>query len=305
MQASQTQLSYLTETTWGELPSPASFQAIRVTGESLKIERENVVSDEIRADRNIADLIQVGGGASGGIEAELSYGTFDAFLESALYSSFSGDSMVNGTTEKSFQIQKLQQGNGDTATYELYSGQVVDTVAINLNAKAKTTISFTFVGKNGTIGNTLTGSVAAANDNEIMDASNSFTLDAAFGLSPLPKLMSMTLNINNNLAGRPVAGQVDLLRVSAGRCNVSGTASFYFQNKLMMDKFLAGTGGALTFTMGSVTGEKYTITLPNVKIQDADHFSPGNDEDVMLNITFQALYNAGISGTIQIDRAVA
>lgn len=304
MQTSETQLSILEESSWGVLPSPAAFSEMRFTGESFKIERENVVSDEIRSDRNIADLIQVGGMASGGFDAELTYATFDNLIESALHSSFSTDVIVNGTTQKSFHVQKLQQGNGDTATYELYTGMVVDTMAININAKQKTTVSFTMVGKNGTIGNSLTGSVVAANDNEVLDASNAFTLNTAF-VSPLPKLMSMVINVNNNLVGKPVAGLVDLLRVSAGRCNVNGTASFYFQNKAMMDLFLAGTGGAFNITLGSVTGEKYTINIPTVKIQDADHFSPNNDDDVMLNITWQGLYNAGIDGAIEITRAVA
>lgn len=305
MQTSSTEVSILEELTWGILPSPASFTAIRFTGESLKIERENVVSEEIRPDRNIPDLIQVGGGASGGLECELSYGTFDSLIESAFNSSFSNDSMVNGTTEKSFHIQKKQQGNSDTTTYELYKGMVVDTFTLNINVKQKTTCSFTFVGKNGIIGESLTGTVGAATTAPILDGSNGFKFDSVFGASPAPSLMSLTLNINNNAAGKAEAGEVDLFRVSAGRCNVSGSASFYFQNKSLMDLFLAGSGGPLTFTIGNTMNEKYTITMPNVKIQDADHFSPNNDEDVMLNITFQALYNLGISGTIQIDRAVA
>ena len=305
MQTSSTEISILEESTWGVLPSPASFVATRVTGESLKVERENVVSEEIRPDRNIADLIQVGGQASGGIECELSYGTYDKLLESAMNSAFVADSMVNGTTEKSFQIQKKQQGNNDTTTYEVYAGMVVDTFALNINTKQKTTCSFTFIGKNGTISESVTGTVSAATSTGILDGSNGFVLDSAFGVSPAPSLMSLTLNINNNLAAKGEAGKVDLLRVSAGRCNVSGSASFYFQSKALMDLFLAGTGGELSFTIGNTTSQKYTFTMPNVKIQDADHFSPGNDEDVMLNITFQALYNAGISGTLQIDRAVA
>jgi hypothetical protein len=307
MNSSQTELSYVAETTWGELPSPAAFQAIRMTGESLKITNESVVSDEIRPDRNVPDTILVGGDASGGIDGELSYGAFDDLIASALYSTWTGspaNSIVNGVTQKSFHIQKKQTGNGLAAVYELYKGMVVDTMTINIAAKEKTTCAFTFVGKGGTIGTSKTGTVADAGTNDILDGANAFVLSKAW-TSPLPKLMSMTINVNNGLAGRSVAGSRDLVRVSAGRCTVTGSASFYFETKDLMDLFLAGTAGKLAVTLGKVTGEKYTITLPNVKITDADHFSPNNDDDVMLNITWSAHYDDGISGTIKIERNVA
>lgn len=307
MNSSQTELSYVAETTWGELPSPAAFQAIRMTGESLKILNESVTSDEIRPDRNVPDSVDVGGGASGGIDGELSYSTFDDFFESALFGTWStspANILINGVTKKSFHIQKKQEGNGLAAVYELYKGMVADTMTINIAAKEKTTVAFTFVGKGGSISAAKTGTVTDAGDEEVLDASNAFTLDDAW-TSPLPSLMSMTINVNNGLAPRPEAGTKELKRVSASRCVVTGSASFYFETKALMDLFLAGTAGSLAVTLGKVTGEKYTITLPNVKITDADHFSPNNDDDVMLNITWSAHYDDGIDGTIKIERNVA
>lgn len=311
MNSSQTELSYIAESAWGVTPTGSplpAFQAIRMTGESLKITIESVVSDEIRPDRNVPDTIFVGGDASGGIDGELSYGTFDDFLESVLFSTWTGspaNSIVNGVAQKSFTLQKKQEGNGLSAVYELYKGMVVDTMTINIAAKEKTTVGFTFVGKGGVIGTAAaSGSVTDAGDEEILDGANAFTLSKAW-TSPLPKLMSMTINISNGLSGRSVAGSRDLVRVSASRCTVTGSASFYFETKAMMDLFLAGTAGEIAVTLGKVTGEKYTITLPNVKITDADHFSPNNDDDVMLNVTWSAHYDDGIDGTIKIDRAVA
>lgn len=309
MNSSQTELGYVAEVAWGVTPtSPApTFQAIRMTGESLKITNESVVSDEIRPDRNVSSTILVGGDASGGIDGELSDATFEAFFESVLFGAWSGspaNSLVNGVTQKSFTLQKKQAGNGLAAVYELYKGMVADTMTINIAAKEKTTVGFTFVGKGGSIGTSATGTTTAAGTTEIFDGANAFVLVDAW-TSPLPTLMSMTINVSNGLAGRSVAGSRDLARVSASRCTVTGSASFYFTTKAMMDLFLAGTAGELAVTLGKTTGQKYTITLPNVKITDADHFSPNNDDDVMLNITWSAHYNAGIAGTIKIERNVS
>jgi hypothetical protein len=303
MNSSETEIGILAEPSWGGTPSPLTFQAIRITGESLKVNRNNIVSDEIRSDRNVSDLIQVGGSATGGIDGELSYGTFDELIESALFSAWDSDKIVNGTTQKSFHIQK-KQTDGTSSIYELYKGMVVDTMTLNIASGEKTTVGFTFIGKNGTIGTSATGTTSDATTTEVLDGANAFVLNDFF-VSPVPNLMSMQLTFSNNLAAKPVAGSVDLIGVRAGRCVVTGTASLYFDTKAMMDLFLAGNGGEISLTIGKVTTEKYTIRLPNVKIQDADHFSPGNDEDVMLNITFQALYDETLEGVIEFEREVA
>jgi len=62
------------------------LQVMRITGESLKQDTTVVTSEEIRSDRQIADIIRTGVGASGGIDFELSYGTFDDFLQAILFS---------------------------------------------------------------------------------------------------------------------------------------------------------------------------------------------------------------------------
>lgn len=304
MEASKTEIGILKETVWGVLPSPASFQAIPFTGESLKINKENVVSDIIRPDRNVADLVQVGGDASGGIDGEMLYEAFDQLIESALFGTWTNDEVVNGVTQNSFHIQKKQTGNNDTTTYELYKGMVVDTWDLNIEAKSKITTAFTFMGKGGAVSSAATGTTADPVDGEVFDASNAFTLGELL-ISPSPNLMSLSMNVANNLAGRPAAGSSDLLRVSAGRCIVTGSMSLYFQSKALMDLFIAGTSGGLTFTIGKTTGEKYTIEIPKIKLSDADHFSPGNDEDVMFNCNWQAIYDDTLDGVIKVTREVA
>jgi hypothetical protein len=89
------QIAHITEATWGTTPATPEFQILRKTGDSLSIERENVKSSETRLDRNITDLIQVGGGASGGIDFEMSYGTLDDFLESAMHSTWGSGSAAD------------------------------------------------------------------------------------------------------------------------------------------------------------------------------------------------------------------
>lgn len=133
--ADRVRLAYVVEQSSGTTPTTPALQIVRLTGESLDVTRENIVSSELRADRNVMDLIQVGGGAGGGVEFELSYGTYDDWLASALQGSWSGGSsavanrivtltdMVNGVysianqpaTPARITVTRTVAGSADTA----------------------------------------------------------------------------------------------------------------------------------------------------------------------------------------------
>ena len=71
------QLKYIEETTWGTTPGTPTMTEIRMTSESLSYNIANIVSNEIRSDRQTTDLIQTGAEAAGGFNGELSYGSYD------------------------------------------------------------------------------------------------------------------------------------------------------------------------------------------------------------------------------------
>jgi hypothetical protein len=86
--SSRVQMRYLPEVSWGVIPT-AAMTNLRMTSESLKYNIGNETSAEIRSDRQVSDLIQTTFDASGDINGELSFATYDPFLESAFYSAFS------------------------------------------------------------------------------------------------------------------------------------------------------------------------------------------------------------------------
>lgn len=305
--SSEVLIGVLKETAWGVLPSPAPFQLLRMTGESLRIDRENVVSQEMRPDGNVADLIQVGGGASGGINFELSYGTFDDLIEGMMRSAWGGGSpanvIKNAQVEKSFQIKKKIEA-GTTDVYYLHSGMEVDTMTLNVQAKQIVTGSFGFIGKGGTVGTTDSGTDVAAGTEPVLNASSHFTL-AECGVSPAPELLSVTLNIANGLAARPKIGSVDNIGVRRGQFRVTGSFTAYFANKALADMYLAGTSGGIEFTVGADTGKKYKFEIPKFKLVSEPVNASGNDQDVVYQCEFQGIYDSGIAATLQITRGVA
>jgi len=74
------------ETEWGVLPSPVDLRKMRITSESLTHEKMTTVSQEIRDDRQIQDLVEVGQQASGVVNFELSYASWIPMIVAALMS---------------------------------------------------------------------------------------------------------------------------------------------------------------------------------------------------------------------------
>lgn len=308
--ASQTRVAFVAESTLGTTPSSPGFQNFRYTGESLKINRENVVSNEIAADRNVRDQIRVFGGAGGGLDFEMSYGTLDPFLESALFSTWSTDELKNGTAQKSFTIEKTHE-LGATDAFLRHTGMVVDTMSLTIQAGQVITGSLGFVGIGGSAASAAVSGATytEANTKEVMNATSDFASLSVFGLSPTPKIMGVTMNIANGLRQQRAVGNFDAVGIGSGRFNLTGEIEAYFESTALYQKFLDGDAGGLSFTLGSTTSEKYTFNVPNLKFSDGEVLAGGNDQDIMVRLPWQGLYDTTGSPandcTLKITRAVA
>lgn len=87
--SNRTGLHYVPEATIGTTPATPALVEMRYTGEGINFDVETAVSDEIRSDRQITDLVPVSQSSSGNVDFELSFAEYDPFLEAALFSDFS------------------------------------------------------------------------------------------------------------------------------------------------------------------------------------------------------------------------
>ena len=99
--ANRIAIGYKEESTYGVFPA-GNLQELRITSESFEANTDYQFSNELRADRQRADSIRQNFSSAGGINLELSYGTFDDFLQWLLYSA--GWSMeVNESVSVTFE----------------------------------------------------------------------------------------------------------------------------------------------------------------------------------------------------------
>lgn len=84
--ANRVLMKYIQEVTYGTTPASPTMQQMRIVNESLGQDTTSVTSNELRADRQVADFIRTGLSASGDINFELSWSTYDDFFKSSFQS---------------------------------------------------------------------------------------------------------------------------------------------------------------------------------------------------------------------------
>ena len=304
--ANRTRLSYIEETTWNSLPGTPSMQTLRLTGESLVPEVENIVSNELRSDRMISDVIQVSRQNSGGFDFELSDGTFDDLLEGALFGDWSTNVLKQGIVEHSYSIEKAHL---DIDEYFLFTGMMVNEFNLTLAVGSIATGSFGFLGSNATLTqSTNASSVVAATTSDIMncmgdvtslqEASNPGTLSDLTGIY----VQELSLSIANNLRPVQAIGSNVMQEIAVGKSDITGTMNAYFTSDRLFDKFLAGNAIQLQFVISDGTNT-YTVFVPKAKFETESIPAAGQDQDVIENLTWRALRDATTGTMLQITRS--
>ena len=257
----------------------------------------------------ITDLIQVSRSNTGGFEIELSAGTFDELIAGALFSdwvgdsSSSGDIIRNGVTRHSFSIEKAML---DIDEYFLFTGMMVNSMTWTLATSSIAVGSFDMLGSGATLGQ-------SSNANSVNAASTTAVLNCMGNVASLKEGSSLTtmagiyvqelsFTIANNL--RPVhqIGSNTIAEIAVGKCDITGTLNAYFTNDRLFDQFLAGTATQIEFKIMDGAGNYYTVLFPEVKFETESVVAPGQDQDVIENLTWRALRDATEDAMIKITR---
>jgi hypothetical protein len=302
--SNRTALRYIAEVTPGTTPASPALKDIRYTGESLQKNITNVKSNEIRADRNIAALIPTDVEIGGDINGEMSYGSYDDFIEAALCGTWTANVVKNGVLKKYFTIQKnfvdALSGAGifnnfrgsifDSWEFEVVQGQIINT---KFGVKALTMDNVTTQIASAT--------TVAAGTTQVMSAVSNVAAIKEDNVTTTEFYRKLTVSIKNNIRSLKSVGVLGAIDMNLGTCDITGTLEMYFGNITMLNKYLNATGFALSFEM--VDGaQKYTVLLPKVKFETGVVVAGGLDQDIMYTGNIRALYDGTELAQIKITR---
>ena len=222
-----------------------------------------------------------------------------------LYGTWDDNVLANGVTQSSLSFEKKFLVDTATYNYFRYTGMVPNTMNLSISAGEIITGGFEFMGKGGTVAATAIASSTYpdATANNVMSAS-SHVGALSLGSFATAKILKIDMSATNNLMAAKVIGSLDNADIGAGQFNVSGNIQIYFEDETVYSAYLNATEMAMSVTMGTGTGKKYTIDLPRIKFSDGEVIASGQNSYVMANMSFQALGDPAEECTMKITRAV-
>lgn len=300
--SNRTALRYVLESTFGTTPATPALSSVRYTSESINYNIKNIKSQEIRADRNTTDLIQTDADVSGDINVEMSYGSFDDFIEAALCGTWTANVLKNGTVLRSFTIQKEFQ-DANTPFFVNYTGCRIGGMDLNFQTGQILTGKFSVMGLGGAAVTTQIAGATfpAESTTSVMNAVTNLTSIKDNTVESTDFFSKLSLTLNNNLRAQKAIKSLPAIGIALGSLDLTGSMDLYLQDKTLVDRYLAGTFFSLELNLSDGTSS-YDILLPKVKYETGTTVAGGLDQDVMLTGTIRAIYDSGTGAAIQITR---
>lgn len=289
-------LSYVPEVTFGTTPSTPTMVSLRHTSCGLILSKDSFQSEELRSDRQISDLRHGAKQVGGDIGIEFSYGEYDPILEMALFGTWNTNVLKVGTTAKYMTVEREF---ADITQYGVFTGCMVNTFSLSVQPNAIVTGTFGLIGKGASYSATpLDADPTASQTTSPFD---SFTGEITEGGATIAVVTGLEITLENGLEPTFVVGSDETPRIIAGRSSLTGTVSAYFENLTLLNKFINETESEIEFTLGDGVSNSYTFTIPRIKYSGADN-PANNEQGIILNMPFQALYDAVEDTNLKITR---
>lgn len=298
---------HIAESAYGVTPATPSLARLRHTGTTLGVTKTTHLSEELRPDRQIVDFRHGQKQVGGDVNFELSYGSFDAWLEAVLCGTWNTNVLKAGTTRRSFSILRHFSDIADGAgkPYHMATGCELNTLALTIPTDGIVTGAFGIVGKDivpataAPAGSTL----GTPNTNQVMD---SFSGEILEGGSAIAIATELGLNLENGITPRFAIGSDEVTGLaSIGRSNLTGQLAAFFESAALLEKFLdPSVQSSLAFTLEDEAGNSYEFLLPKIKYNGGQPDTSGQAE-ITITLPFQALFDETEGTNLKITRTPA
>lgn len=214
----------------------------------------------------------------------------DLVDETPVNVTFKGKTIKNGTTLKSFSIEKKFKDKNGSDVFFAYKGACINSLSLAMPTEDKITETFNVLAKDEespdvSIGTGYNQSVAG----NMLDSANNLVY-VLMGNSEIVPASISNLNIENNLRMQKGVGSKYLQGVGKGKQKISGTMELYFDDKTIYEKFKNNSEDSLDIVIQEEDGSKWIVfSLPNIKYTEYPVNLSGTEDDIVSNVSFTAI----------------
>mgnify|MGYP001586219309 CR=1 FL=1 len=303
-EADQVSVYIYEETSWGALSTALAMSAVPITGHNLGMDKTTIVSDTIRSDRMVDTVVATSTSASGSIDFDFQYEeTFNKLLAAAVGGAWATNVLVQGTTKKSYSIEAKYP---DIVQFSSIRGARVSEFNLNIPVGQKATGSCRYLGKSkAAAGTSIAASVAAYAANQVYSANADLGTLKEGGAALSTVIKSITLNIAANTRLITGVTQAAPFGINLGVLDITGSIEAYFEDLVLLNKFLNHTKSSLEFTLTTSGGGKsYLFLIPAIYYAGTggNEVVTGKNTEVMLTLPFQAVKDSVTGNEISITR---
>jgi hypothetical protein len=296
-------LRYVKEVTKGVTPATPALSQIRFTGESINYNITNTKTAEINPERVETDLVQTEGSVGGGFNFELSYGTFDDFMESVFCGAWTTNVLKNGTSQEWFSLQK-QFPDVPSNNFHTFAGTTFEGMNLKMELGKIVTGDFQIMGMGLSIASAQIAGATfpAVSTTTPMNAVANVQNLTISGVPYSGCISSLDLSIKNNLREIRCIGSMNPVDHKMGTLEVTGSMNFYFNEGSNYQNFLDGTEFPVAFDLQDDAGNKYSFLIPRIKWESGQVVAGSKNSDVMFNAKWRALKDSTTGVVIQVTR---
>ena len=110
------------------------------------------------------------------------------------------------------------------------------------------------------------------------------------------------IQITNNLRRRAAVGHLGSVGTGVGALAVTGTLNTYFDDRTHLVSLFQNQETSLDVSLKDNTGRSILLDFPRIKFSGGAPEVAGQNQDVTLNLPFQALLDADLGYTIHAQR---
>ena len=217
--------------------------------------------------------------------------------------------ITNGTTTQNLHIQRNYSDLSNQS--ELFGGMNV--AGWSVDATGQDTVSFNteWIGAQATsLASTARAIDTAAATNAAMTTTNGVQwVREGTGAGSVADLActGFSFTVDNGIRKQYELGTFGPSALKLGDFTVTGTLQAYFTSNTLFDKFLNQTATGLSIAISdeaATKGNAFIFDFPSVKFTDGSRVAGGRNQDIIADLTWQAIYD-GSSHTMKIARTAS
>ncbi|AMO44101.1 major tail tube protein [Roseobacter phage DSS3P8] len=214
-------------------------------------------------------------------------------------------SAVTDIIQRKFTIETAYN---DIGQYMVQDGMVPGTFSLEVATGAIITGTIGFEGRatqllqSTILGDAGSYTVLAAQTGEVMNATTNVGEILKDGSTFGASIQSLSISGEANLRQQAAVGSKFSKGIGAGRFNLTGSMTVYFEDETLFNDFLNHETVGLSFGVTDLDGQSIVYTLPAIKFSQ-DQIAPGGiDQDVFDNVEFTAFRDPNTECMLQVDR---